>query len=276
MTQLLKRPYLVLMAKGIKTLEGRLVKSPTSFVAKVRAGDTVQFQSGNDKDGVSEQLHFLVTTRPKRFSCASDMINSVDLNSLVPGVPNSHAALLVYWRIATARWLPRDTTIAVNMSDHRKASILVTQHLEAKQDGADLNRLHHSVKKMEAGLRSMGVRPPNYKAASMLATLKKVVTTGSRVGMLRDTAAVKALSESDAIGWDHWVREQPDLVYVVWQGEATWFHIAGMPLTTATTISQMPARGADDDALTEPPADLDAQLRGLMKVHSCDIYVTFM
>ena len=274
MTQLLKRPYLVLMAKGIKTLEGRLVKSPTSFVAKVRAGDTVQFQSGNDKDGVSEQLHFLVTTR-KRFSCASDMINSVDLNSLVPGVPNSHAALLVYWRIGTARWLPRDTTSDANKSDRRTASSLVARHLKTKEDSAHLFR--RSVNEMEAGLRLMGVRPPTYKAASMLATLKKVVTTGSKVGMLRDTAAAKSLSESDAIGWDQWVRDQPDLVYVVWQGETTWFHIAGMQFTTSTTISQMSTKPADDpNLLTDPPDDLKAQLRANMKVPRFSICVTFV
>tara|TARA_B110000902_G_C14115872_1_gene516219 strand:- start:101 stop:922 length:822 start_codon:yes stop_codon:yes gene_type:complete len=273
MTQLLKRPYLVLMAKGIKTLEGRLLKSPTSFVAKVRAGDTVQFQSGNDKDGVSEQLHFLVSARPKRFSCASDMINSVDLNSLVPGVPNSHAALLVYWRIATARWLSLDTTRETNQSDRRTASSLVARHLKAKEDSADL--LVRSANEMEAGLRLMGVRPPTYKAASMLATLKKVVTTGSKVGMLRDTAATKALSESDAIKWDRWVRNQPDLEYVVWQGKATWFHIAGLQFTTATTSPQM-SESAGKSVLKDVPDDLDTQLRVLTKVPRLSITVPFM
>jgi hypothetical protein len=191
----------------------------------------------------------------------------------VPGVPNSHAALLVYWRIATARWLPRDTTSAANHIDRRKASDLVTQHLEANQDGADLNRLHHSVKKMEAGLRVMGVRPPTYKAASMLATLKKVVTAGSKVGMLRDTAAAKALSESDAVKWDQWVRNQPDLEYVVWQGKATWFHIAGLQFTTATPSPQM-SEGKID--LMDVPDDLDIQLRILTKVPRFSISVPFM
>ena len=201
------------------------------------------------------------------------MINSVDLNSLVPGVPNSHAALLVYWRIATARWLSLDTTRETNQSDRRTASSLVARHLKAKEDSADL--LVRSANEMEAGLRLMGVRPPTYKAASMLATLKKVVTTGSKVGMLRDTAATKALSESDAIKWDRWVRNQPDLEYVVWQGKATWFHIAGLQFTTATTSPQM-SESAGKIVLKDVPDDLDTQLRVLTKVPRLSITVPFM
>jgi hypothetical protein len=60
MTQLLKRRYLKLMATGAKTLEARLLRSNTSFTAKVEAGHTVTFQAGNDPNGAPERLVFEV------------------------------------------------------------------------------------------------------------------------------------------------------------------------------------------------------------------------
>ena len=73
----------------------------------------------------------------------------------------------------------------------------------------------------------------------MLTTLKNVVDTGSKVGLLRDTAAIKAQSDGDAIHWDKWVRNQPDLYYVVWEGTPAWVHIAGLP-GSAPTLGSMP------------------------------------
>ena len=50
MTLLLQRKFLILMAKLIKTMEARLVVSPTSYVAKIGMGDTVYLQAGTDKN----------------------------------------------------------------------------------------------------------------------------------------------------------------------------------------------------------------------------------
>ena len=255
MTMLLKRVYLVLMAKLIKTLEARLLKSTTSFAAKVRKGDTIVFQAGNDAHNVPEQLHFQLHSCPTLYSCASEMLEAVDLARLVPGAGNTDAAMLIYWRIATARWLTLDTTEKTNRADSKAASKLTKAASDltrreadhrrmGNHDGAPLNQERAALQKqMDAALRLMGVRPSTYKLPAMLATLQKVADAGTKVGQRRDTAATKAQSAADAPLWDKWVRDQEDLQYVVWDGRPTWWHIAGLPTTTPLQQSPTPLTG---------------------------------
>ena len=167
MTLLLKRKFLVLMAKLIKTLEARLIRSPTSYVAKIGLGSNVFLQAGNDTNGKPERLEFEVTHNPVRYSCASEMIAAVDLEKLVPGA-TSEEALHAYWQMATTRWQEMDTNQTLDRQDSARARKLCKGNRPAA---------------MEAGLRKMGVRPPTYSLAPMLATLVKLVAAGSKVGM---------------------------------------------------------------------------------------------
>ena len=145
MTLLLKRKFLILMAQLIKKLEARLVTSPTSYVAKISLGDTVFLQAGCDKNNKVERLEFKVTRHPVRYTCASEMIEAVDLETLVPGASRAEA-LQAYWQMATQNWLELDTDPTLDRQDCARAGKLCKGN---------------NPKAMEAGLRAMGSDHPH-------------------------------------------------------------------------------------------------------------------
>ena len=173
MTQLLKRRYLKLMATGAKTLEARLLRSNTSFTAKVEAGHTVTFQAGNDPNGAPERLVFEVLNCT-RYGCASDMLAAVDMHKLVPDATSTEEALVTYWRISTQRWSAHDTTRAEDKTNSSTACYVTRAANKLAANTANTSpaaRASH-LKLMEGALRDMGVRPPTYKWGPMLATYK--------------------------------------------------------------------------------------------------------
>jgi hypothetical protein len=211
MPLLLKRPLMVLKAEGEKNLEGRKLTSPTSYASQVCVGHTVTFQAGVDENNKAEQLNFLVKTLAL-YECASEMIAAVQLSRLVPGATKQEA-LQLYWRIDTTRWLPIEvgsTVDRLNLVEARSFCRLKNHHWQ----------------NMEACLRTMGVRPKTYKAHDMLQTLRQISDAGTKVGMRKDTVALR--SPPDILAWDRWVKANPKMKYVVWGGVVTGFHIAGM------------------------------------------------
>ena len=142
------------------------------------------------------------------------MIEAVNLLGLIPGAASARAALLIYWAIATANWLPLDTNKETQKDE---AEVGVATKLITRADKmVILREAGKASAQAEMALKKMGVKPKRYQTPDMIAELKKLVKRGSKAGLKRDTASTKARLETDAEGWDKWVRAQPDLQYVVW------------------------------------------------------------